>query len=119
MINNGGTWHRPNTSNPGETGNSVIIAHRYTYRGASTFYNLDKLKNDDEIIVYRQGKEYDYAVTDVKTVPPSAAEIEKSTGDTRLTLYTCTPLWNAKNRLVITTKPIERKLWAKNYAAYY
>lgn len=106
VINNGGTWHRPASSDPSKGGNTVIIGHRFTYRGSSVFYNLDKLKVGDPIIVYWQGREYDYKVIETKTVPPNTPEIEKQTDDTRLTLYTCTPLVTAKNRLVVTALPI-------------
>jgi LPXTG-site transpeptidase (sortase) family protein len=106
VINNGGTWRRPKTSNPTQDGNTVIVGHRYTYKGASVFYNLDQLKVGDKIIVYWEGKEHDYQVSETKVVAPSAGEIERQTDEKILTIYTCTPMWNAKNRLVIIAKPI-------------
>ncbi|MDB5176304.1 MAG: putative sortase family protein [Candidatus Saccharibacteria bacterium] len=106
VLNNGGTWRRPKTSTPDKGGNTVIIGHRYTYKGLSTFYNLDQLKYDDVIIIYWQGKEHDYRVRENKVVPPSTVSIEAPSDDPRLTLYTCTPLWNAKSRLVIVAEPV-------------
>lgn len=107
VIDNGGTWRRPNTSSPSKGSNTVIVGHRFYGLNGSTFYNLDKLKINDSIAIYWEGKEYLYSVTDVKVVSPSAVEIEAPTADAQLTLYTCTPLWTAKDRLVITAKPIE------------
>jgi sortase A len=106
VINKDGTWRRPNTSTPDKGGNSVIIAHRYTYKASAPFYNLDKIKVGDPIIVYWQGEEHDYRVTETKVVTPKAGEIEANTDEKMLTLYTCTPLWNAKDRLVVIAKPI-------------
>ncbi|MDB5184778.1 MAG: putative sortase family protein [Candidatus Saccharibacteria bacterium] len=106
VLNDGGTWRRPKTSDPSKGGNTVIIGHSYTYKGLSTFYNLDKLRVNDIILVYWQGKEHDYQVRETKILPPSSGEIEAPTTDTRLTLYTCTPVWNAKNRLVVIAEPL-------------
>ena len=109
VIDNGGTWRRPATSTPNKGGNTVIVGHRFYGQGGSTFYNLDKLSINDTLAVYWEGKEYLYSVADVKVVRPSSIEIEAPTADDRLTLYTCTPLWTARDRLVIIAKPIETK----------
>lgn len=103
-----GTWRRPNTSTPDKSSNTVIVGHRFTYDGAAVFYNLDKVKVDDEIVVYWNKKKYVYTVERIKEVPPTAVEVEDSTSDARLTLYTCTPIWSAKNRLVVQAKLTER-----------
>lgn len=113
-INNGlsqaelnkGIWHRPASSSPDKGSNTVLVGHRFTYAGQAVFYNLDKLKPKDKIVVYWQGKEYDYQITGSKVVPPTAIEIENPTKKPTLTLYTCTPLWSAKDRLVILARPI-------------
>jgi LPXTG-site transpeptidase (sortase) family protein len=42
-----------------------------------------------------------------KIVDPSAVEIEAPTTQKQLTLYTCTPIWTAKERLVIIAKPTD------------
>lgn len=107
VIGEGGTWHLPKSVDPPDQGNSVIIGHRFYGSKGSTFYNLDKVKLDEKLAVYWQGKEYIYQVNSIKTVPPTAVEVENQTPDRRLTLYTCTPLWTAKNRLVITALPVE------------
>ena len=102
---NKGVWARPNTSTPPEGGNTVLTGHRFTYGGPATFYSLDKLAAGDRVVIYWQGKEYDYKVAKTKIVSPSATEIEESTDNTQLTIFTCTPLWTAKNRLVVIAYP--------------
>ncbi len=101
-----GLWHRPNTSTPDKGSNTVMSAHRWVYNNptSAVFYNLDKVKTGDKVIAVWNGKIYVYKVTEIKTVPPTAIEVEDPTPDSRITLYTCTPLWTATNRLVITAE---------------
>ncbi len=110
VINNGGTWQRPQSKTPLENGNTVIVGHRFFGNNTATFYNLDKVKPGQKIAIYWEGQEVLYEVTESKTVEPSAVEIEAPTHEKQLTLYTCTPIWTAKNRLVIIAKPINLNL---------
>jgi LPXTG-site transpeptidase (sortase) family protein len=97
-----GLWRRPTTSKPDLGSNTVITAHRYMFTsGANTFYHLDKLKTDDEILVYWQGQEYVYKVYEIIEVLPEEVEVESNTKDSIITLYTCTPLWTTEKRLVV------------------
>lgn len=98
-----GIWHRPRTSTPDKGGNTVLVAHRFTYRSPAIFYHLDKVKVDDVFSLYWGGKEYVYKVREVKIVEPTAIEVEDSTDEPVLTLYTCTPMWTAKQRLVVVS----------------
>ena len=104
-----GAWQIPGTALPGETGgygNMVLSAHRYLYTsGPRTFFNLDKLETGDEIFIQWLGKTYTYAVDGSKVVRPTAVEILNPTAAPRLTLFTCTPVFTTKNRLVITAVP--------------
>lgn len=106
IINNGGVWRRPNTSTPDRGGNTVIIGHRFTYDGNSTFYSLDKVKVGKQFAVWWNKQEYLYEVYETKVVPATAVEIENDTEDPIITLYTCTPIWSAKDRLVVRAKLI-------------
>jgi sortase A len=98
-----GLWHRPLSSTPDKGGNTVIVGHRFTYRGPAIFYHLDKLKVNDEFAVLWNGKRLNYKVREVKVVEPTAVEIENNTDEPILTLYTCTPMWTAKQRLVVVS----------------
>ncbi len=106
-IKDGGTWRRPNTSTPTQEGNTVIVAHRFYGNNTSTFYHLDKVKVGDKIALYWDNEEVLYEVSETKVVEPDAVSIEAPTSEKRLTLYTCTPLWTAKQRLVVVAHPID------------
>lgn len=101
-----GPWRLPQTSTPPEGSNTVIAGHRFSYSQdiAKPFYSLDKVKIGDQIIVYWQKQIYKYKVTEKLVVTPSQTSVQNATADSRLTLYTCTPLWTAQNRLVIVAE---------------
>lgn len=98
-----GIWRWPLGSTPDKGGNTILIGHRFTYTNPrGIFYNLDKLHMGDDIGVIWNNKKYVYKVTGTKVVPPSDTSILNATPDSRLTMYTCTPTWNPKDRLVVT-----------------
>jgi sortase A len=100
-----GMLRRPNTSTPIKGGNTVVIGHRRQYTsGPLTFYNLDKLKVNDILLVYWEGREYEYKVFEIFEVNPDRVDIEDNTIESILTLYTCTPLWTSERRLVVKAK---------------
>lgn len=103
---NKGIWREPITSTPDKGSNTVLSGHRWLYKNptSAVFYNLDKVHKNDTIIAVWDGKIYVYRVIEIKTVPPTAVEIEDPSADNHLTLYTCTPLWTATDRLVIVSK---------------
>lgn len=104
---NKGVWHIPYTSTPDKGGNTVLVGHRFTYAGPAVFYHLDKLQKYDHIGVWWQHKLYEYEVFNIMVVSPETVSVEANTKDPRLTLYTCTPLWSAKDRLVVQAKLLE------------
>lgn len=108
ILFQGVAWNLPGTSNPALGGNTVIGAHRYLYKPPSekTFYNLDKLGVGDVVSVVWEGVEYSYRVYNTKIVEPSQIEILAPTKNNKLTLFTCTPLFTSKQRLVIEAEPI-------------
>ncbi len=103
-----GVWKLPHTSTPDKGGNTVMVGHRFTYKNPKgVFYHLDKVQKDDLITLHWQGKAYEYRVAESKVVPASDVSVEQNTAEPQLTIYTCTPLWSVKNRLVIIAKPVE------------
>lgn len=104
-ILNKGIWRWPDGSAPDRGGNTTLIGHRFTYtnpRGA--FYFLNKVRIGDEIGITWSGKMYQYKVAAIKVVPPTDVGILDATAKPTLTLYTCTPLWSPKDRLVVTAR---------------
>lgn len=103
-----GLWLRPNSSTPDRGGNTVIVGHRFTYTNPqATFYHLDKVRPGDELAVWWNGAKYVYRTSEVKTVAATTLQIEAPTTEPTLTLYTCTPLWSPKDRLVVIAHPEE------------
>ena len=98
-----GFWHYPLSGVPGKRGNTVIFGHRFhripPY--TDTFFNLDKVAVGDRVIVEQKENEYLYTVVETKVVDKNAQDVLRQTGDYRLTLITCTPLWTADKRLVV------------------
>jgi sortase A len=102
-----GVWLIPGTSTPDKGSNTVMAGHRFSYKDPAVFYNLDKMEIGQRFAVFWNAHKYLYEVDGKKEVPPTQTDIEAPTVEPRLTLYTCTPLITAKNRLVITAKLIE------------
>jgi sortase A len=109
-----GIWRWPRSSTPDKGGNTVFIGHRFTYTNPrGVFYFLNKIKLSDEIGVFWNNKKYLYKVTSVSQVPPNDTAIEDNTPQPELTLFTCTPLWLPKDRLVIVANLEATPCWAK------
>jgi LPXTG-site transpeptidase (sortase) family protein len=96
-----GVWLVPHTSQPDKDSNTVIIGHRFTYAGPAVFYFLEKVQLGDYIVVDWHGKEYTYKVATIREVEPTELSVQNPSSNPELTLYTCTPLWTSKHRLVI------------------
>lgn len=101
-----GPWHRPASSSPDQGGNTVIVGHRYgPYRNTRyVFYNLDKIKMGDMVYIFWGHYKYSYKVISIKIVGPKDTSVESRTAESRVTLYTCTPLLTATHRLVVTAE---------------
>ncbi len=100
-----GIWRWPLGSTPDKGGNTVLVGHRFTYTNPKgIFYYMDKVQVGDEIGIVWSNQQYAYKVTSVREVPPTETSITDQTTDARLTMYTCTPLWNPKNRLVVVAE---------------
>jgi len=91
--------HYQTSSFPGETGNTVITAHRDTF-----FRHIYELQKGDSIELRRDGKQFTYEVTGKKIVEPDDMSVVRPSKDARLTLLTCYPTYYigpAPERLVI------------------
>ncbi len=97
---------------PGQGGNTVINGHR-DIKG-SVFLRLDKMKVNDQIILYVGDIPYYYYVTETIVMPETFASAEQHEQsaqligpmpEERLTLVTCTPIGLATHRLLVIAKP--------------
>ncbi len=89
-------------SGPGENGVFAVTAHRVGAGGP--FLNLDKIAIGESIyVISAKGQNFEYQVTSVKVVKPSATEVLKGPQDeSRIVLITCTPVSTYADRLVVT-----------------
>ena len=103
-----GFWRYPNYKKPSEDGTMVVFGHRRAELPPSkqTFYNLDKVKNGDQIEVGYEGKKYYYRVIDIKVIEPNDWDSLKNEDFKSIKLITCTPLGSDKNRIVVVGKMI-------------
>lgn len=106
-ISSGGVWFKNKwTKSPLDKGNTLLLGHRFTYeQPQGAFYRLDDVSVGDKFAVYWEGKEIVYKIVEKKVVSPEQISIEDNTTDRRVTIYTCTPLLSAKQRLVIVGIP--------------
>ncbi len=103
VLDRGGIWRIPTGANPSQGSNTVLSGHRWQYLPPSgrTLYLLDKVQIGEPIIVYWEGQEYDYRVARREVVDPSRTDIQNPTDQPQLTIFTCTPLFSTKQRLVL------------------
>lgn len=97
-----GPGHLESSAVPGESGNSVIVAHRDTF-----FRHLDELQEGDEINLRRQGEVYRFEVVGRRIVTPTEVSVLWPSPSTQLTLITCYPthyVGPAPNRLVVVAR---------------
>ncbi len=105
-------WYAPGTT-PGEQGNAVISGHLDDPKGPAVFWNLRKLKVNDQIIVIdAAGINHTFAVLGKESYSEATAPLDKIFGfdlERDLNLITCDGVWNSKahqytQRLVVYTR---------------
>lgn len=85
-----------------ETGNCAVAGHR-NYTFGRFFNRLNEVKEGDSIIVTStEGTPYFYEVTGIRVVEPEDVSVADSDGSGKLTLITCTPIYLATHRLIVS-----------------
>ena len=85
----------------GRPGNTVIGGH-VSRRGApGVFAKLPTVTAGDVVEVYRGDKLFRYSITEIRVVAPDATYVMSQTQDATLTLITCFPDENFRDRLVV------------------
>jgi LPXTG-site transpeptidase (sortase) family protein len=95
--------HVPGTAIPGESGNSVISAHRDRH-----FNRFDQLKVGDTIVTETGRHKTMWVISSRKVLDKDAPALFR-TSDATLTLTTCWPiryLGSAPDRLIVTAKKV-------------
>lgn len=96
--------HYPNTAQPGQVGNFAVAGHR----SPAIFWDLDRMRAGDAIVLETRNTFYIYRVTETKIVAPTAVEVVAPVpgrpGETPtkaiLTITTCNPKWDNYQRLI-------------------
>ena len=93
-----GLMHEPETSLPWDSGaqrNVFIAGHYLGYPGPAShlvFYNLDKLKSGDEMVLEGKGHVYRYRVSETfEATPDDSWVMGQERNRDMLTLQTCIP----------------------------
>ena len=76
--------------------------------------NFIRILVGDKVKVIDNDGEFSYVVTDLEVVDSNNFSVVEDSGDYRVTLITCTPLWTSEKRLVITAKldKLYKKVWS-------
>jgi sortase A len=94
-----GPMHLAGTAFPGQPGNCCIAAHKEKW-----FRRLGQLATGDAVMVYSQGKRYEYAIIGQKIVESHNLTVLEDTRAATISLITCTgPAYfgRGKGRLVL------------------
>lgn len=107
-----GVAHAQGSVFPGLAGNVYLFAHSADNfwdagRYNAVFYLLKDLKEGDEIVIFYQGKRYNYFVTGSRIVDPSDVSFitNAKDGNEQLILQTCWPPGTAFKRLLVFARP--------------
>ncbi|MFA5787238.1 MAG: class E sortase, partial [Actinomycetota bacterium] len=98
-VLNYGPGHMTGTAYPGEMGNTVFAGHRVTH--THPFFNLDRVKVGDPIIVSTDAGTFTYRMTEQKVVRPTDTWILNQTQEFKVTLFGCHPKHSASYRIVV------------------
>ncbi|MDP3941451.1 MAG: sortase, partial [bacterium] len=106
-----GIAHAKGTVFPGIDGNTYLFAHSTDNwwnvgRYNAVFYLLKDLGPGDEIVVFFEGRRFNYIVTDKKTVAPTDVTdlVQSHGGPQQLILQTCWPPGTTWERLLIIAR---------------
>ncbi|GAB1818174.1 class E sortase [Herbidospora sp. RD11066] len=100
-----GPGHYPESADPGEVGNFAVAAHRTP----SFFWDLDLLRDGDEIVAETRSSRFVYRVVRQRIVTPDRVEVVDPNPDepgsppqrAMLTLTTCHPKMANHQRLIV------------------
>jgi LPXTG-site transpeptidase (sortase) family protein len=110
-----GVAHAATSYFPDQNGSVYLFSHSTNYEWFvkdlnALFYLLNKLENQDLIVVIYKNVRYTYAVSERKIVPPTDTEyIYGIPGKRELILQTCTPAGTTLNRLLIFADLVDTK----------
>ena len=103
-----GVAHAAQTPKPGEAGNTYLFAHSaldfWNFgKYAKVFTLLGQVEKGDRIVIFYQGKRYDYIIENKEIFKGfDLTPLLREYGEPTLTLQTCDPPGSSLRRLIIT-----------------
>jgi sortase A len=97
-----GPGHYASSALPGQRGTMALAGHRTTY--SAPFRRLDKLRRGHRITLTMPYGRFTYSVEGSRVVKPNNIGVIRHVKHNRLVLTTCTPLFSAARRLIITAR---------------
>ncbi len=105
-----GIGHIPGTAALGQNGNCALAGHR-NYAFKKFFRRLDELEAGDEIIITTKKEDLKYTVTGkIVVTPDDVSVLAGNSEDNIISLITCTPVYVASHRLIVTAELTDRVL---------
>lgn len=106
-----GVAHAAGTVFPGMQGTIFLFAHSTDapwniLRYNAVFYLLRELEPQDKIIVFFEGKRFNYEVYEKKVIDPRQTDFFKQRGEEILVLQTCYPPGSTQKALLIFAKRV-------------
>ncbi|MHB1131268.1 MAG: sortase domain-containing protein [Chloroflexota bacterium] len=86
--------HYSASANPGQRGNGVYSGHVESFNGGNVFASLLGVRQGALVEVFTAKRQWNYRVTQVRTVPRTDLSVMEQTDDYRITLITCTGTWD-------------------------
>lgn len=105
-----GVAHAKGTAFPGQKGNIYLFSHSTdapwnVVRFNAVFFLLNKLETGDRVIMFYQGRRFDYMVFDkIITGSSDIKYLTNKYDESILTLQTCDPPGTVFNRLIVRAK---------------
>lgn len=85
---------------PGDRGNSILYGHNWS----NLLGNLIFVKPGQEIeMIYKDGSRKNFTIQFTTKVTPNIASVLRQTNDKRITIYTCTGLFDEKRFIAVAT----------------
>jgi LPXTG-site transpeptidase (sortase) family protein len=107
-----GIAHAAGTSFPGDGGLGYYFAHSSgldapMHGGRAVFYLLGKLREGDEVRIYRAGEKFSYRVVKTEVVnAEDVAFLEEEREVEQIVLQTCWPIGTSSKRLLVTAERV-------------
>lgn len=103
-----GPGHYPETGLPGQGRMVGVAGHRTTY--LAPFRHIDRLQRGDRVVIKMPYGDFTYEVERTRIVEPTDVGIVRDTGEERIVLTACHPLYSAAQRYAVFARLVGVKI---------